>query len=341
TLTDTARLGVELKVLTGDEPLVTANISHRVGIDIKGGRIILGPELDGLEPREMEEIVSGHNIFCRVNPEQKLKVVTALHNIGHVVGFLGDGINDAPALRTADVGISVDTAVDVAKDAADIILLKKSLRVINNGIIEGRRIFGNITKYILNTVSANFGNMITVAGASLLLPFIPLLPAQILLNNILSDIPLVTISTDNVDPELTRRPRRWDIHLISRFMLTFGLLSTMFDFVTIGLLAYILMARVSLFRTGWFLESLISEIVVTFAIRTTKPFFKSRPSEALILSSLIIGLFSFAILYIPLGRIFNFIPLPGWLTIAIIAIVAAYFGMAEIYKRRFFKSYGL
>ncbi|MBO3842382.1 MAG: HAD-IC family P-type ATPase, partial [Candidatus Brockarchaeota archaeon] len=251
-----------------------------------------------------------HNVFARVTPEQKVEIIKALRENGHVVGFLGDGVNDAPALRVSDVGISVDTAVDVAKDAADIILLQKRLGVIANGVIEGRRIFGNTVKYVLNTLSANFGNMLTVAFASVLLPFIPLLPTQVLLLNLLSDAPLLMISTDNVDKEYLKSPKRWNIRFLSEAMMFFGLISTMFDLLTMQALRILLQLYHDLnseifqmlFRTGWFLESVLSEMFVTFSIRTHLPFYRSKPSGWLVGTTEIVFLAVIFIVYSLLAK---------------------------------------
>jgi len=283
------------------------------------------------------EIVERYDVFARVTPEQKLMIVEALKKNGHVVGFLGDGINDAPALRTADVGISVDTAADVAKGASNIILLRKSLSVVADGIENGRKIFGNITKYILNTMSANNGNMITVAVSSIFLPFIPLLPSQILLNNLVSDLPLLSIASDNVDKEYTRKPQKWDINFIMKFMLFFGLISTLFDLFLIGILYLFMHVDVDTFRTAWFLESVLSEMVIVFSLRTQLPFFRSMPSKLLIGASLfaIIGSI-FAIYFGPIAALFHFVPLSGAILLLIAGILTFYFAVTEIGKPFFF-----
>jgi Mg2+-importing ATPase len=274
-----------------------------------------------------------------VTPEQKYRLVERLSAGGHVVGFLGDGVNDVPALKAADVGICVDSGADIAKDAADIILLRKSLRVLAQGIVEGRKTFSNITKYVLNTVSANFGNMVTVALSSLFLAFIPLLPSQILLTNLVSDLPLVTISTDNVDADLLERPRRWDLALIARFMVGFGLLSVLFDLLFIGGLLYLMRADAGLFRTAWFVESACSEILVTFAIRTRKPFFRSRPGRWLLLASAATGAVAFVLPFTAIGRAyFAFTPPPGPVLLLVAAILVAYFLAAEAAKRRYYRT---
>ncbi len=333
-----AKLGVDIKVMSGDSPVITRRICLDVGLAIAHDRVITGGDLAALDADQLTEVVRSHNVFARVTPDQKYRLVERLGAAGHVVGFLGDGVNDVPALRAADVGICVDTGADIAKDAADIILLRKSLRVLAHGIIEGRKTFANITKYVLNTVSANFGNMMTVALSSLFLAFIPLLPSQILLNNLVSDLPLVTISTDNVDADSLQRPRHWDLSLIARFMVGFGLLSVLFDLVLIGGLLYVIRADAALFRTAWFVESACSEILVTFAIRTRGRFYRSAPSRTLLVASLVTAAAAFVLPFTSLGRnYFAFVPLPGTLLLFVAGILAAYFVVAEIAKRRYYR----
>jgi Mg2+-importing ATPase len=332
------RLGVDIKVMSGDSPVITRRICRDVGLAIAHDRVVTGTDLAPLDADQLSRMVLEHNVFARVTPEQKCRLVERLGAAGHVVGFLGDGVNDVPALKAADVGICVDTGADIAKDAADIILLRKSLRVLAHGITEGRKTFSNITKYVLNTVSANFGNMVTVAVSSLFLAFIPLLPSQILLNNLVSDLPLVTISTDNVDAALLERPRRWDLALIARFMVGFGLLSVLFDLVLIGGLLYVIRVDAAVFRTAWFVESACSEILVTFAIRTRGPFFRSAPSRALLVASVVTAIAAFALPFTSLGRTyFAFTPLPGPLLMFVGGILAAYFLAAEVTKRRYYR----
>lgn len=284
-------------------------------------------------------MIAKNNVFVRVSPQQKLQIVSTLRQQGHIVGFLGDGINDADAIRDADVGITVDSAVDIARESADIILLKKSLLVIDDGIKEGRRTFGNMVKYIFNTISANFGNMFTLAVSSVFLPFLPLLPTQILLTNFLSDGPMLMISTDNVDKEYLQKPRRWSIKAISRFMVFFGLISSVFDILTIAFLLFVLSASAEVFHTAWFLESVLSEIIVTFAIRTKRPFWKSRPSKWLLISTIIIALISVGIIYSPWNSFFAFVPLPFWFLGIVFLVLISYFSMVEFAKGYFFKKF--
>ncbi len=331
------RLGVSVKILSGDSPVVTRKICSDVGLDILENKVVTGDELSLLNEDEFKEYSRRFNVFSRVNPEQKLRIVESIKKEEHVVGFLGDGINDAPALKAADVGISVDTATGIAKETADIVLLRKSLRVLVHGIIEGRKTFGNITKYILNTISANYGNMFTLAISSFFLKFIPLLPSQILLNNFISDVPLLTISTDNVDEEFLKKPRRWNIKHISRFMTFFGLISTFFDMALILSMLLILKVEMRLFRTVWFVESALTELVITFSIRTKLPFFKSKPSAWLLSASMLAGVFVIGVTFTTLGSsLFEFVSIPGNLLILIGIILGLYFLTVEIAKKHFF-----
>jgi len=327
------RLGVKLKILTGDDLIITRRIAKDVGFSPdQYEKIILGQDIEKMSEEELRKIAEEITIFARITPENKYKIIKALKENGHIIGFLGDGVNDAPALRQADVGISVETGTDVAKDAANIILTHKSLKVIADGIEEGRKTFSNVIKYVLNTISANIGNMTTLGIISLFLNFLPLLPVQILLANFLSDAPLLTISTDNVDKEELSKPRRWNIRYIEKFAFIFGGISSIFDFVTIVILVYALHAYPELFRTGWFLESVLSEILITFAIRTRKRFYKSKPSKLLLIISIVIGLLAIWLIFSPFRYLFEFVPLVNWLLIAIGLILIAYFSMVEILK---------
>ncbi|MEM0008079.1 MAG: magnesium-translocating P-type ATPase [Candidatus Bathyarchaeia archaeon] len=330
---------IELKILTGDNELVTRKVCEHLGFDIKG--VVAGSEIAQMHDDALARVVEEANVFCRVTPAQKDRIINALKNNGHVVGFLGDGINDAPSLKTADVGISVENAVDVAKESADIILLQNDLRVLHDGVLEGRKTFGNTMKYVMMGVSSNFGNMFSVAGASLFLPFLPMLPIQILLNNLLYDFSQSTIPTDEVDQEYIEKPKRWDIHFIRRFMVCLGPVSSIFDFLTFFIMLFIFNASEPLFQTAWFIESLTSQTLVIFAIRTKKsPFWKSKPSRLLLLSSISIITFALIIPYTPLGEIFRFVKPPATFYIALAAILGAYIALVEVVKSWFYKRYG-
>ncbi len=275
------KANVAVKIITGDNEIVTEKVCREVGMAIEG--ILAGDEIDALPDEQLKEAVQTHNIFARMTPERKMRVIKALRANGHAVGYLGDGINDIPALRSADVGISVDSAVDVAKDAASIVLLAKGLDVIAEGIMEGRRTFSNTIKYILMGTSSNFGNMFSAAGASFFLPFLPMTPAQILLTNGLYDLSQLSIPTDNVDAESLLKPRHWNIDFIKDYMIFFGPVSSVFDFLTFGVMLFFFQAHGALFQTGWFIESMMTEILVVFVIRTSRtPFFMSRPSKWLL-----------------------------------------------------------
>jgi len=331
-------LGIKLKILSGDDPVVTADVCHKLGIDFRG-KVLTGADVEKLQESELRQAVEENDVFGRVTPEQKYAIVSALKKNGHVTGFLGDGVNDAPALKLADAGISVESGVQVAREASSIILLEKSLGTIADGVAEGRKAFGNMIKYIMNTISANLGNMFTLAVGSLFLPFIPLLPSQILLTNLLSDAPLLTISTDNLDEEGLRTPKRWSIALIAKFALFFGLISSIFDFVTISSLIYLLHAGPELFRTGWFIESVISEILVTFSIRTRRKFYESRPSNLMIVASIIMASMTLVVVYSPLGLFLEFVKPPLWFLGLIFGILGCYFFLVEGLKHLFFSRY--
>jgi P-type Mg2+ transporter len=327
--------GVRLKLVTGDNRLVAANIGVQVGLE--NPEILAGPEMHEISAEALPVLVDDVDIFAEVEPGQKERIVSALKRAGNVVGFLGDGINDAPALRAADVGISVDSAVDVAKEAADIVLLERDLGVLTHGIEAGRRTFSNTLKYVFMATSANFGNMFSMAGASLFLPFLPLLPTQILLTNLLTDLPEMTIATDHVDPEQVEKPHRWDIRFIRRFMITFGLLSSVFDYLTFGLLMLLLHANAARFRTGWFIESVLSASLIVLVIRTRRPFFRSPPRIYLALATLFVMAFTVALPWTPLGRLFGFVPLPPEFITLLAGILVLYVASAEITKRIFYR----
>jgi len=335
TIAELKKLGVSLKVITGDNHLVAASISEKMGLS--GNKIITGPELrqmsDGALLRRVEKI----DVFAEIEPNQKERIIIAMRKAGNVVGYMGDGINDASALHAADVGISVDTAADVAKDAADIVLLEKDLGVLIEGVREGRTTFANTLKYVFMATSANFGNMFSMAGVSLFIPFLPLLPKQILLTNLLTDFPEMTIATDNVDDEMIDHPRRWDIKAIRKFMITFGLVSSVFDYLTFGLLLIVLRANESQFRTGWFLESVISASMIVLVIRSRKPFFKSRPGKYLFIATISIAIITIILPFTQLGDVFGFSPLKFSTYLFLMLIVVLYIIAAEITKTIFYK----
>jgi len=331
--------GVELKIITGDNELVTRRVCKYLDFEIRG--ILLGNEIEQMHDDALARAVEETNVFCRVTPAQKNRIISALKANGHVVGFLGDGINDVPSLKNADVGISVDNAVDIAKETADIILLENDLRVLHKGVLEGRKTFGNIMKYVMMAISSNFGNMFSVAGGSLFLPFLPMLPTQILLNNLLYDLTQTAIPADEVDQEYLEKPKRWDIFFISRFMLIFGPISSIFDFLTYLIMLLVFRAEEPLFQTAWFLESLLTQTLVVFAIRTKKaPFYRSRPSKTLIFTSASIVVFALMLPYTWLGAIFKFVRPPLEFYLALAAIIGAYLALVEAAKRWFYKRYG-
>jgi len=332
TLRALQRDGIQVKILTGDNELVTQHICSQVGLD--SGRIVLGTELDKISDPALAHIVEQTSVFARVSPVQKNRIILALKNRSHVVGYLGDGINDAPSLHAADVGISVSSAVDVAKDAADFILLEPGLDVLHAGIIEGRKSFGNVMKYLLMGTSSNFGNMFSMAVAVLFLPFLPLLPTQILLNNFLYDLAQVTIPTDAVDETFIRKPQRWNIKLIRDFMIYIGPLSSIFDFLTFFVLLKVFFASEELFHTGWFVESLATQTLVIFVIRTARNPLRSRPSLPLTITTIAIVLFATLLPYTRLGSLVGFTPLPLTFLLFIAAATATYLLLVEAVKRR-------
>ena len=327
--------GVRVKVLTGDSELVAAWVCERVGIPTK--HILLGSEIDHLSDPALAQRALRTDVFARVSPVQKSRILHALRGRGHVVGFLGDGINDAPSIHAADVGISVANATDVAKDAASVILLQPGLRVLYDGVLEGRRAFGNVVKYLLMGTSSSFGNVFSMAVASVALPFLPMLPQQILLNSFLYDIAQLTIPYDRVDAELTQKPRRWDLRLVRRFMTTIGPVSSLYDFVTFWVLLHVFHAAPAEFRTGWFVESLATQTLVIFVIRTRKNPFASRPSRALVATTLAVVAFGTALPYSPLARWFGFVPLPAAFFVFLAPAIVTYLALVEATKRRLFR----
>jgi P-type Mg2+ transporter len=330
-----AGLGVSLRMITGDHHLVALHAALQVGLS--SSQVLSGPELHRMSDEALLHAVNDVNVFAEVEPNQKERLIVALKKAGNVVGYMGDGINDASALHAADVGISVEGAVDVAKEAADIVLLERDLEVLVQGVREGRATFANTLKYVFMATSANFGNMFSMAGASLFLPFLPLLPKQILLTNLMTDFPEMTIATDSVDHEMVEQPRRWDIRFIRRFMLTFGLVSSVFDYLTFGVLLLLLHATPTQFRTGWFLESVISASLIVLVIRTRRPFFQSKPGRLLLKATLAVVTATFVLPYSPLSGILGLAPMPGSFLGALGGILALYIVAAELTKRAFYR----
>lgn len=338
TLEELGRLGVETKILTGDGLLVTEKICRDIGLSIRGA--MTGAELAELAAADWPKAVKRTTVFARIDPEQKERIITELQRAGQVVGFLGDGINDAPALKAADVGVSVNNAVDVAKETADIILLEHSLDVLKDGILAGRRTFHNTLKYIMMGLSSNFGNMFSMTAASGFLPFLPMLPTQILLNNFLYDVSQLTLSTDRVDAADLTRPTSWNIRFIQRFMFVFGPVSSLFDFITFGVLLWVFRLSEAGFQTGWFIESITSQVFVIFVIRTKRwPFLQSRPSLAVLANTFLIVLIAWLLPYLPLRAWFNLHPLPGSILLAIGGIAVVYLFLVEAVKRWFWRRF--
>ena len=328
-------LEVEVKVITGDNDRVAGKVCGDLGLPVRG--VLTGAQLDELGDDALAAALPQTTVFARVTPEQKSRVINAQRALGATVGFMGDGVNDAVALHDADVGISVDSATEVAKDAADIVLLEKDLDILAGGIGEGRRIFANTIKYVLMGTSSNFGNMFSAGAGSLFLGFLPLLPTQILLNNLLYDASEMTIPTDEVDEEQLRRPAHWDMRMIRRFMLFFGPISSLFDFATFAILLVGFDAGHTLFRSGWFVESLATQSLAIFAIRTRRvPFFRSRPSRPLLASTLAVVAIGFALPFSPLAHTLGFAALPLGLALAIVAIIPTYLLLLELGKRLFY-----
>ncbi|HML94664.1 MAG TPA: magnesium-translocating P-type ATPase [Thermodesulfobacteriota bacterium] len=334
TIAELGRLGISLKVVTGDNRDVARFMGTEVGM--REPEVVTGGELAGLSSESILAVAARCDIFAEIEPGQKERIVLALKKAGNVVGYIGDGINDTPALHAADVGISVDSAADVARQAADIVLLKKDLGVLVSGVREGRVTFANTLKYVFMATSANFGNMFSVAGASFFLTFLPLLPKQILLTNLMADIPEMTIAGDSVDDEMVMKPRKWDIKFIRNFMAVFGVISSVFDYLTFGILLFMFNAPMEEFRTGWFVESVVSAALVILVIRTRRPFLKSKPGKYLAASILLIACAAVLLPYSPLAGLFGFRPLPWTLLAAIGGIVAVYVVTAEAAKRFFY-----
>jgi P-type Mg2+ transporter len=346
------RHGVGTKILTGDNDLVTRKICKDVGLDHEN--LVTGDQLEKMSDAEFQNIVEKSNVFARLTPGHKEKIIKALQKNGHVVGFMGDGINDAPALKTADVGISVDTAVDIAKESADIILLKKSLLVLEDGVIEGRKVFGNIIKYIKMGASSNFGNMFSVLGASIFLPFLPMLPIQVLVNNLLYDFSQLGIPTDRVDEEYLVKPRKWNIGSIRHFMIWLGPTSSVFDYTTFFLMLYVFNCKIfptdshdishykeQLFQTAWFVESLVTQTLVVHIIRTNKiPFFQSRASVTMTLTTMAVIACGIILPFTKIGFDIGLVHLPNMYWIYLFLTAIAYCILAHFVKTMFIKKYG-
>jgi len=330
-----ASSGVAVKIVTGDNERVTRHVCTQLGIQIDG--VLTGTEMSAMNDDALRARLAQVNLFCRVNPSQKNRIILALKARGHVVGYLGDGINDAPSLHTADVGISVEGAVDVAKQAADMILLERDLMVLHQGILEGRRTFGNVMKYIMMATSSNFGNMFSMAAATLFLPFLPMLPLQILLNNLLYDVSEITLPLDHVDAEDLAQPKRWDMGFIRNFMLTIGPISSLFDFLTFYLLIHWFNAQESLFRTGWFVESMATQVLVIFVIRTRRNPLRSHPHLWLVLTSMAVVLTAMLLPFTPLAPYLGFTPLPLSFFGLLIGLLISYLLVVEGGKQWFYK----
>jgi Mg2+-importing ATPase len=331
------RLQVQTKIVTGDNERVASRVCADLGLKVDG--TLSGAQLDRMSDDELGRALATTSIFARVTPEHKSRIIKVQRSLGTVVAFMGDGVNDAVALHDADVGISVDSATDVAKDAADVVLLEKDLGTLSDGVVEGRRIFANTIKYVLMGTSSNFGNMFSAAGASVFLPFLPMTPTQILLNNLLYDISEMTIPTDHVDEELLARPAHWDVGFIRRFMIIFGPISSAFDFLTFGVMLWFFHARDSVFQSGWFVESLATQTLVIFVIRTRRlPFWTSRPSVPLAATSLACVVVGAVVPFTPVARIFGFTPLPPAFFGILGLMVLAYLGLVELAKRYFYRN---
>jgi len=355
--------GVKLKVLTGDNEIVASNICSQLGFQVFQARrgktfdsslgrlvstttiepmnIVKGTEIEAIDDNALARVVERADIFTRVTPAQKSRIMNALKANGHVVGFIGDGINDTPSMKVADVSISVMNAVDIAKESAEIILLNNDLKVIRDGVIEGRKTFGNTMKYILMAISSNFGNMFSAAAASLFLTFLPMLPIQILLNNLLYSFAQLSIPTDNVDQEYVTRPQRLEIPFVRSFMLFFGPVSSIFDFLTFGVMLFVFHATAPLFQTAWFVESLFTQTLVIFAIRTRRlPFFRSEPSKFLVWNIIIVLAVALALPFVVLGKFFNFVPLPVNFLLILVLFIVIYLWLVELMKMWFYRRYG-
>jgi Mg2+-importing ATPase len=355
--------GVKLKILTGDNEIVAGKISQQLGFQVsqfrrgkrfdQAGRIVrtvqVGPanivrssEIENMDDAALARVVERADIFTRVSPAQKSRIINALKANRHVVGYIGDGINDTPSMKVSDVGISVVNAVDIAKESAEIILLSNDLKVIRDGVIEGRKTFGNTMKYIMMAISSNFGNMFSAAAASMFLSFLPMLPIQILLNNLLYSFAQLSIPTDNVELEYIDQPQRMNTAFIRNFMVSFGPISSIFDFLTFFVLLFVFKATAPLFQTAWFVESLFTQTLVIFAIRTRKiPFYRSKPSRLLLLNIFVILALALILPYTVLGHFFSFVSLPVNFLLILVAFIIIYLGLVEMVKKWFYRKYAM
>ena len=332
------KLGIEIKILTGDNHLLAQKICRDIGINVAG--VITGDELKAMNEIELSRRVLNTTIFARITPDQKERIIMALKKLGKSVGYMGDGINDAPALKMADVGISVNNAVDIAKETASIILMQKSLESLRDGVIEGRKTFHNTLKYVLMGLSSNFGNMFSMMGAATFLPFLPMLPSQILFNNFLYDISQMSLPTDSVDEDVLLKPAHWNLKFIRVYMMVFGWISSIFDFLTFGLLYYVYHLNESQFQTGWLMESFATQVLVIYVIRTKKiPFLQSRPSKALLATTLTAVVFVWILQFTPFGALLKLEALPGKIMLIIASYVVIYLVLVEVVKHIFYRFY--
>jgi Mg2+-importing ATPase len=331
--------GVELKVITGDNKLVAAYIAEKIGM--KNVEVLAGPEINKMSPEALVRKVETANVFAEIEPQQKENIVKALRKSGHTVAYMGDGINDVAAINAADVGISINNAVDVAKEAADVVLLERDLSVLNAGIMEGRRTFLNTIKYVYTNTSATFGNMFSMAGATLILPFLPMLPQQILMTNFLTDFPYLAVTGDNVDEDGLKRPQKWNLKQLKNFMIIFGLHSSVFDYLTFFVLYKLYKANEQVFHTAWFIESICSELLILFVVRTHKSLLKSMPGKLLILLSIVAFVITIILPFTPLAADLGFVVPPLQLFGVIAGILLLYVLTADIIKIMFFKKKGL
>ncbi len=332
-------LGVSLKMITGDNHLIAEKIATEIGLDPT--KVMIGVEVDQYSSDQLAKKVRNIDVFAEISPNQKEEIILAFRRSGEIVGYMGDGINDAPAIKNADVGISVDTAADTAKDAASIVLLKNDLNVLVKGILEGRKTFVNTLKYIFIATSANFGNMFSMAGASLFLKFLPLLPKQILATNLLTDFPTLQIAEDEVDEDWIQKPVYWNMKFIQKFMITFGFLSSIFDYLTFFVLLKVFSANESFFQTGWLYESILSGMLVMLVVRTQKPFYKSHASKKLLGAVAIIYVVVLGLIFSPVGQILGLKALPIMAIFALTGISLLYVLVADFVKKRFYQKHSL